>query len=334
LIDTESIEILINAPDLTLESPDITFSNPNPAEGEIITINATIRNIGLIDAVNVTVEFFDGIPEFQISNVTINSIRAGENETVNVTWNTTGKMGKHSISVMIDPDDVIEEMNETNDRTSRFVIVQKKEAPVGGTQLWYFTSEDKPVGAPTANDGQTHAKDNLMHKGSRTGTGEYFSLNYTEVAWFYADTGAACDIGFGERPWEAHVRTEAIEGDEVGHNLTVEICRLDNGTGNVTVLASHTGQLTAVEPQHLWNLTCEDNESTTQDFSTGDWLAVRLSWGCPTDELRIYYKAEAGNDSYLESPTTDPGYPIPELSTLILLFTGVIALTVLLKRGR
>ena len=66
-----------------------------------------------------------------------------------------------------------------------------------------------------------------MHKGSGSGTGEYFDLNYTKVAWFYADTGAECRLGFGDNPWKAHIRTEVIEGDEVGHNLTVEICRLE-----------------------------------------------------------------------------------------------------------
>ena len=136
LIDTDSVEILINAPDLTLNSSDIIFSNPNPAAGEIITINATIRNIGLINATNVTVLFFDGIPEFEISNVTINVIRAGENETVNVTWNTLGKMGKHSIPVMIDPDDATEEMNETNNRASKSILVNEEQ-----TQITFFDTD-------------------------------------------------------------------------------------------------------------------------------------------------------------------------------------------------
>ena len=193
-------------------------------------------------------------------------------------------------------------------------------------QRWYLTPEGKPVGAPPANDSLDHVKDNLMHKGSGSGTGTYFNLNYTEVAWFYADTGAECELGFGEQPWEAHIRTEAIDGDEIERNLTVEICRLDNGTGNVTVIASHMQQLTAVGSKHLWNITCEDNESSTQDFSTGDWLAVRLSWDCATDELQIYYNATAGSDSYIESPAADPGYPIPELPTIILFGVGLLVI--------
>ncbi|RJS70350.1 hypothetical protein CW714_07460, partial [Methanophagales archaeon] len=133
-----------------------------------------------------------------------------------------------------------EEVNEGGKFDSNITL------PVPKQQTWYLTSEAKPGDAPPANDGLEHAKDNLMHKGSGSGTGEHFDLNYTEVAWFYADTGAKCGLGFGDNPWKAHIRTEAIEDDEVGHNLTVEICRLEKGTGNVTVLASHTEQLTAV----------------------------------------------------------------------------------------
>ena len=202
------------------------------------------------------------------------------------------------------------------------------------SQTWYLTPETKPGDAPNANDNLTHAKNNLLHKGAGSGTGTYFNLNSSKVVWFYADTGAECGIGFGNNPWEAHIRTEAIEDDEVGHNLMVEICRLNGSTGNVTVIANHTEQLTAVGTKHLWNITCEDNESSTQDFSTGDWLAVRLSWDCDTDELQIYYKAESGSDSYIESPASDPGYPIPEFTTLVLLSSGLIVLAgyVLLKR--
>lgn len=39
--------ILSNLPDLSITSDDISFSNPNPVLGETITINATVRNIGV-----------------------------------------------------------------------------------------------------------------------------------------------------------------------------------------------------------------------------------------------------------------------------------------------
>jgi PKD repeat protein len=134
----DSIEITVNAPDLTLNSADISFANPT--EDEIIPINVTVHNIGFVKAANVTVHIFDGFPEFQISNLTVNSISVGESRTVNATWNITGKMGNHTISVMIDPDDLIEEMNETDNQASRFIVVAKNEPPIAS----FTYSPEKP----------------------------------------------------------------------------------------------------------------------------------------------------------------------------------------------
>ena len=198
-----------------------------------------------------------------------------------------------------------------------------------GQQVWYLSSGGKPGGAPTANDGLTHKVDNLLHKdiGKKTGGDSSFYLNCTEVAWFYADTGAENGLSFGEYSWTIYIRTEAIEDDEVGHNLTVEICKLNKNTRDITVIADKTTRLNATtDAKHLWIITCEDNGSSTQNFSAGDWLAVRLSWDCSTDELRIYYEIEEHSNSYIKSPSSDPGYPVPELPTIILISTGLLTL--------
>ena len=205
-------------------------------------------------------------------------------------------------------------------------------------QRWYLTGDIKPADAPIANDGiDTHTRDALLYKSEAIGTwgGTQVSLPSDNVAWFYADTGAECDLGFGEYAWKTFIRTEEIEEDEVGHNLTVEICKLDS-EGTITILANHSETLTAALAYTLWEINCEDNGSTYQDFSTGDWLAIKLSWDCTTDSLLIYYKAEDGKDSYIQSPASDPGYPVPELSTLILFSVGLIVLAgyVLLTKRR
>jgi len=141
LMDDESVELLINAPDLTLNSSDVIISNLNPVEGDIITINATIRNKGLMNATNVSVQFFDGLIEFPISNMTITSIEAEDAETVTFSWETAGKMGNHSIFVIIDLDNMIEEMNETNNHASQFILIDEYKAPIA-----YFTfTPEKPV---------------------------------------------------------------------------------------------------------------------------------------------------------------------------------------------
>jgi len=204
-------------------------------------------------------------------------------------------------------------------------------------QTWYLTGDDKPSGAPTANDSVAHDKDNLMNKsvGVGTWTGSNFGLNSGEPAWFYADTGAECGLGFGEKNWTAHIRTESIEGGEIGSILCVEICKLSSD-GSITFLANGSETLTAAGSKKLWNMTCVDQD-TKQDFITGEWLALRVFWENETaDTLTIHYKNVTGSDSYIESPSSDPGYPVPELSTIILFSTGLLALIgyVLLTKRR
>lgn len=201
-------------------------------------------------------------------------------------------------------------------------------------QVWYLTSVGS--GAPTANDSLNHSKDNLLHKGEWAGDGTSFKLTPEKpAAWFYADTGAECGLSFGENTWTAYIRTEEINGEEVGTHLKVSICKLDS-EGNVTILAENTTNLTEASAYTLWEINCIDNGSTYQDFSVGDWLAVRLWWIDAPEEkdLYIYYKAENERDSYIKSPSSDPGYPVPELPTLILFSSGLIILAgyVLLKR--
>lgn len=193
-------------------------------------------------------------------------------------------------------------------------------------QTWYLTSMGKPEGVPPMNDGLTHITDNRMQKGMRGGTDESFNITYPEVAWFYADVGAESDIGFGEKQWEVHIRTGLVTGRQVNKSFTVEICRLAKETGDITVIANHTEKLTG-GTSRLRSIICEDNPDTGQDFCTGDWLAVKLFWddsSTPLAPLQIYYKPEAGSDSYIASPYTDPGYPIPELSTVVLFGLGLL----------
>ena len=204
-------------------------------------------------------------------------------------------------------------------------------------QTWYLTGE--PAGAPTANDGiDSHTKDALLNKSEGIGTwaGTRVDLPPDNVAWFYADTGAKCDLGFGENSWTAYIRTEEIKiDDEAGTHLKVSICKLD-GAGSVTILAEGTKELTVTDAAYtLWEVDCMDMAGP-QDFNAEDWLAVRLWW---TDapggkNLRIYYKAETDRDSYITSPPSDPGYPVPELPTLVLFSAGLLILAGYAYMGR
>lgn len=198
-----------------------------------------------------------------------------------------------------------------------------------GQQVWYFTEAlNTTVNAPYANDGWDHDKDLVMNK-TKPVEGASCQLNGQKGLWFYATTGAQTDLNFGDKNWTAKIYT-SNPGDKAGNTTNVDICKISSD-GAVTVIAS--GSALLVDGTTEYTITCMDNSSNEQSFTTDDWLGVRVSWSGPgTKTILIYYNPNSsGNDkdSYIISPDSDPGYPIPELNTLVLLSIGLIALAAL-----
>ncbi|PLW80426.1 hypothetical protein C0585_02705 [Candidatus Woesearchaeota archaeon] len=116
--------INITNPDLEITSNNIVFSNDAPKENEEITINATIRNRGNVNATaSFDVEFYLGDPDISATQIgtakTIDYLGYGENTTLSVKWNVTGP-GPHDIYVIVDipliTNGSISETNEGNNK--------------------------------------------------------------------------------------------------------------------------------------------------------------------------------------------------------------------------
>ena len=122
---SETRNFTINKPDLKINLSDIIFNDTSPVEGSNITINATIYNIGGVPADNFIVQFFDGDPSnggTQInSNKTITSLDTGENITVNVNWTTS--LGLYEIWVIVDSNNSVSELSETNNNASKNITI-------------------------------------------------------------------------------------------------------------------------------------------------------------------------------------------------------------------
>jgi len=111
-------------PDLKVDSEDITFSETYPAIGDPISIDATICNIGDINAESILVSFYDGDPNAGgtlIANQIVNSISPEACATASVTWNAMS--GTHNIYVVVDPLNDIAELSETNNMAYKTLTV-------------------------------------------------------------------------------------------------------------------------------------------------------------------------------------------------------------------
>jgi predicted transcriptional regulator len=142
-------------PDLTMDPPlviigeneNITFSNEEPNEGDTISINSTVTNIG-DESANATVAFYDGHPD---DNDLIGSdtvfVEPGLSISVSTQWDTTGEAEDHMIYVVVDPEDSVNETDEYNNLVLRDIIVNQRPTADAGDDILAF------VGRPVIFDG-------------------------------------------------------------------------------------------------------------------------------------------------------------------------------------
>jgi hypothetical protein len=109
----------INQPDLYLTTDNITFNDTNPDPNINITIFANVSNIGGSPATNVLVRFYDGYPWAGGIIIGSDTANVGVNTSVlfNVSFNITE--GYHTIFVTTDPENTVDEENETNNNATK-----------------------------------------------------------------------------------------------------------------------------------------------------------------------------------------------------------------------
>jgi hypothetical protein len=115
-------------PDLVVEELDLKISNSTPSEGDNLLITIDVFNEGSLPAADVYVECYDGDPDvdgFRIDGSKhIATINVGNYGTVNFQWNAT--YGNHTLYVVADPDDLITESDEYNNKVSMSVYVNAR----------------------------------------------------------------------------------------------------------------------------------------------------------------------------------------------------------------
>ncbi|MGV8150807.1 MAG: CARDB domain-containing protein [Candidatus Woesearchaeota archaeon] len=115
---SETWSFTINQPDVYIDDIRISFNNTNPDENQTITIRANITNLGGVPVNNLLVEFWDGAPGvgLLIGNATGN-IGFNSSTIFSTLWNITP--GYHTIHVVSDPYNLIEELNESNNNATK-----------------------------------------------------------------------------------------------------------------------------------------------------------------------------------------------------------------------
>ncbi|MBU0665924.1 MAG: hypothetical protein KKC26_01045, partial [Nanoarchaeota archaeon] len=120
--NSQTQNFTINQPDVDINNSMIYFNNTNPDLGENTTIFANVTNIGGNPATNLLVEFWDGLPS---TGTLIGNDTATVNVNATVTFSTSWVIdsGYHNIWVLLDPKNVIGELDETNNNATLNISV-------------------------------------------------------------------------------------------------------------------------------------------------------------------------------------------------------------------
>jgi len=205
-----------------------------------------------------------------------------------------------------------------------------------GEVIWYW--KDTNVSGFTLP-----SEDHLFDKFMNTSEAPEENINYTvtvgrnESVWWYANYPAECNLTFPagdeNKPWVVSYWAQAF-GDAGGHPIYARLYVI-HSNGSATMVDERYNTLAPAS-----GLTKKERElyPGAIDVDAEERIAIQIEWyktAGEGDALKIYYNSTTYN-STLTSPPDSPAYPVPELSTLILFSTGLLALAgyVLLTKRR
>ena len=113
-------------PNLVVRSSDVHVDLIRPRQGEILTVAALIHNEGSMDVEGVRIQFRDvtetgSLPIGELHMV--DYIPAGGSVRIETLYDTNGKVGPCSVEVAIDPEDMIRELNESDNAAGTSIEV-------------------------------------------------------------------------------------------------------------------------------------------------------------------------------------------------------------------
>jgi subtilase family serine protease len=114
------------APNLVVDEEKVRFNPMAPSDGQAVTITVSVLNDGQRNANRVEVQVMDvtsgtATPIGDIQ--TIGSIASGGSGVVELPYDTTGKAGERTIQVVVDPANLIAEINEEDNQVETTLTV-------------------------------------------------------------------------------------------------------------------------------------------------------------------------------------------------------------------
>ena len=169
-----------------------------------------------------------------------------------------------------------------------------------GAQSWYLHDDD------------------VMYKGVTDKEEGSVLIGASGSNIWISDEAATTDVTFPHSGWTGQVVfTSAPTGGGTPHTLTAEIGYSTDGSDFTA--GGPDATLTGNGSATVFSYTTDDASFTVPN---GKYLALRIT----NNSGSGYSVITGGTWTYTDSPSGDPGYPVPELATLVLFGSGLTCL--------
>lgn len=159
---SDSVSVILDTgllPDLAIADSELTFFPPYPKPGEEVLVTARVHNPTDNPADNITVSLYrwDGSEEVTLLKAeTIPHLDANGEGSVSIRFNAGAAAGSSTIIAVVDPADLIHELDESNNHVARDLIVNDQERVSISSSispLQYGANQDASIGVTLMNSG-------------------------------------------------------------------------------------------------------------------------------------------------------------------------------------
>ncbi|MFC2006812.1 hypothetical protein ACFLUQ_01435 [Chloroflexota bacterium] len=191
-----------------------------------------------------------------------------------------------------------------------------------GATKWQFNNT--PSGLDANNEGNVGNFEMSLTEASG-GSPSSVTVVSGKRAFWYMDQTAETDISFGLETWGAEVHAYVATGTEYS-NIRVKVWKVNPADNEATELASGVDDVTLTTAHNHFPVTLTP-VGGAQEIPIGWTIACSVEWDGDEDLIIGFNEPmNEGEDSWCESPCNDPGYPTPELSTIILMSLGLVTI--------
>ena len=159
--------------------------------------------------------------------------------------------------------------------------------------------------------------DDVMYKGDQSKAAGTVTVEDDSIEIWRANEPSE-GVGFPSNTWRVRVISDPAFA--TGEQFTVEVGSYDGATFTAAGNGDHTFTGDGDKTIFSTSITGVD----TFNVPTSDYLALRVT--NPAAGTADLVAKTGSGWGYLESGASDPGYPVPELQTIVLMSVGLLAL--------